>query len=159
MQAITHRGIRAPIAAAADLTRWRSAIVQGNHAFEAADYAKAAHHYRLARAIAEELFGVAADANAGVAALVIARHNLADACEHMNRHAEQGKQLCAAHQKLCQAMDDPALDESWRMAAWRHSQRTYAELTRFASRHPGHAQACALLALGAAGPNSGPGAH
>src|SRR5690606_29622044 len=124
-----------------------------------ADYINAIHQYRLARAIAEELFGVAADADAGVAALVIAHHNLADACEHMNHHAEQGRQLCEAHEKLCLAMDDPTLEASWRMAAWRHSQRTYAELTRFASRHPEHERARALLALGAAGPRSGPDAH
>ncbi|MGB6102818.1 MAG: hypothetical protein WBF88_03065 [Pusillimonas sp.] len=154
MQAITHHGASLPISNAPGLAQWRSAITQGNHAFDAADYVRAARYYRQARAVAEALFGCSDNADAGVAALVIAHHNLADACEHLHDSAEQALQLCAVHEILCTAVDDTSLDEPWRQAAWRHSQRTYAELTRFAGRHPEHAQARALLALGAAGPAS-----
>lgn len=154
MQATTRPAVCSP-AIAKGLSGWRSAVEKGNRAFETADYASAVPYYRLACWIADGLFGGADEADTSVAVLVVAHHNLADAYEHLSCPDEQAVQLCAVHERLCLAMDDPHLDECWRLAALRHSRRTYAELTRFVGRHPGHELACAALALGAAGPVSG----
>jgi len=159
MQAITHPGTGRSPGAAADLKQWRSAIAQGNRAFEKEDYVRAARHYRLARSIADRLFGFADEVDAGVAALVIAHHNLADTYERLGQFSEQGSQLCAVHERLCRSVDDRGLNEPWRSAALRHSRRTYVELVRFAGRQPEHARARAALSLGAAGPGPESPAH
>lgn len=149
MHTATHRKACPSARGAASLEQWRAAIARGNGAFDTADYACSVRHYRLARTIAEKLFGRADDVDAGIAALVVAYHNLADAYERLGRISEQGTQLCAVHEKLCRAIEDAGLDESWRLAALRHSQRSYAELLRFVGRHPEHARSRAALALGA----------
>ena len=148
-----------PSLAAGELSQWRAAITRGNRAFGDGDYAGALHCYHQAREAAAELFGRIGDADTGIAALVIAHHNLADAHERRNEPDAQGAQLCAAHEALCQAMDDPGLNDAWRLAAWRHSRRTYAELTRFAGLHPGAGRVRAALARGAAGPAGGGRPH
>lgn len=149
MQTATHRKASPSRRSAACLEQWRTAIARGNSAFGAADYSGSIRHYRLVRTIAERLFARVDDIDAGIAALVVACHNLADAYEHLGRVSEQGSQLCAVHEKLCHAIDDAGLDEPWRSAALRHSQRSYAELLRFVGSHPEHARAQAALALGA----------
>ena len=148
-----------PPTTSAGLTQWRSAITRGNRAFDEGDHARAIDCYRRACRVAASFFGQIGDADAGVAALVVAHHNLADACERLNDPAEQGAQLCVVHEHLCMAMDDPELDGAWRAAAWRHSRRTYVELMCFAGLHPGHARAHAALALCAGGPASEALAH
>lgn len=148
-----------PPLAAEGHTQWRVAIRRGNRAFRQGDYVCAIHHYRYACTIADTFFGRAGDADSGVAALVIAHHNLADACENLRLSGQQGCQLCTVHERLCGAMGDPCLDEPWRQAAWRHSRRTYAELARYAGRHPKHRRALAALALDVAGPPSAPPLH
>ncbi|HEY0296923.1 MAG TPA: hypothetical protein VGC69_16460 [Bordetella sp.] len=136
----------------AGLEGWRSAIARGNLAFKLADYAGAIAQYRAAHSWADALFGHIDDVDAGVAAFVVSCHNLADTYECLDRPDEQESCLCLAHEKLCAAMNDGSLAEPWRLAALRHSRRTYAELLRFLGRHPGHARARAGCALGAAGP-------
>lgn len=136
----------------ADLSRWRSAISRGNQAFQGDDPALAIQHYNLALTLAENVFGDIDDADAGVAAWVIAHHNLADAWARLGRYTEHRHHLCAAHEKLCEAMNDDTLSPDWRLAALQHSRRTYAELTRFARHHPEDARVRAVAQLGAAGP-------
>jgi tetratricopeptide (TPR) repeat protein len=137
------------------LVAWRKAIGTGNRAFEGGRYQDAIRHYTKALAIAHALFGQFEDAEAGVAAWVIAHHNLADTCERLGRCAEQRQHLCDAHRKLCLAMDDASLPASWQEAALRHSRRTYGELTRFLSQYPDDQMAIDACRQGAAGPSSG----
>lgn len=153
IQTSIHGGI-APRISIASVRQWREAILQGNRAFQIADYIRAVGHYRVACSIAEEHFGSEIEADQGVALLVIACLNLADSFEQLDCVAEQGAQLCAIHEKLCLAMNEPAFDETWRMAVWQHSRRTYAELSRFVKRHPADERARAVLGLGAAGPET-----
>lgn len=143
-----------------ELNAWRSLIVQGNRAFQESNYSAAALHYRQAGACVRPLlFGIADGADETVAAWVIAHLNLADACGQLGQTDDQGMHLCSAHEFLCRASANPRLDDAWRMAAWQHSRRTYAELARFARRHPHHLHACSALFLGAAGPLDHSAAH
>jgi len=137
------------------LVSWRRAIIEGNRAFKDGRQLDAMRHYTKALAIAHALFGQIEDAEAGVAAWVVAHHNLADTCERLGRCAEQRQYLCAAHRRLCLAIDDVSLPASWQEAALRHSRRTYGELTRFLSQYPDDQQAMDACRQGAAGPPSG----
>ena len=141
-------------AIASGFKQWRSVIRAGNRAFESADYSSAIRSYQVACSIAQGLFGGDEEADSGVAILVISHHNLADAYGLLGCDEEQALQLCAIHERLCQAMEDPELDESWRSAALRHSRRTYAELTCFVRHHPWHTRARITMVLGATAPQS-----
>lgn len=145
---------RASAATPTALARWRHAIVQGNDAFARGDDTSALAQYGVALRLAQRLFGHLDDADAGVAALVVAHHNLADTFARLQRSAAQCEQLCAAHDRLCVAMDDEALAPAWRFAALQHSRRTYTELTHYLQRHPDDARARAAADRGAAGPRS-----
>lgn len=151
MHAVDHRyALARP--AAASLARWRLATRHGNLAFQAGDLRKAESHYRAALAQARDRFAVDDDADAGVAAWVIAHHNLADLCEKTGDDATRRRLLLTAHQRLCSAMYDDELPEAWRQAALAHSRRTYAELLRYLAGHPDDAGVRLACQQGAAGP-------
>lgn len=159
MQTLTHQPQHA-FAQTDELLSWQTLIVQGNQAFQACDYSAAAQRYQQAGAhVRPLLFNDVGHADATIAAWVISYLNLADACEQLGQSDAQGLHLCSAHETLCRAAANPRLDDVWRMAAWRHSRRTYAELARFARRHPHHMPACAALFLGAAGTQDRSAAH
>ncbi|PJX27669.1 hypothetical protein CAP48_00265 [Advenella sp. S44] len=133
------------------LVRWRQATTDGNDAFDSGSYRQAIGHYDFALALASECFGVADDADTAIAAYVIAHHNLADTYEQLGRKALQRLHLCLAHERLCAAMNDRSLPQSWQDAAMNHSRRTYTELTRFLSLHPDDKQVQRTVSQGAAG--------
>ncbi|MGG5149658.1 hypothetical protein [Alcaligenes aquatilis] len=70
----------------------------------------------------------------------------------LDQSDEQGLLLCTAHETLCWAAANTHLADDWRMAAWQHSRRTYAELARYARRYPHHVPTCSALFLGAVSP-------
>ncbi|MGN5537737.1 hypothetical protein [Alcaligenes sp. Lyrl_28] len=136
-----------------ELACWRHWIAQGNLAFQSRNYTNALAHYQQARASVRPLLFNASDgADATIAAWVIAHLNLADACEQLGQSDEQGLHLCTAHETLCCATANTHLADDWRMAAWQHSRRTYAELARYARRYPHHVATCSALFLGAVSP-------
>lgn len=138
------------------LERWRGAITRGNQAYECKDYDDALAHYREALMLAEGLPGHIDDAQAGVAALVVAHHNLADTYRCLQRHEQRAEHVCGAHEALYRMMADRSLDTAWKEAAFRHSRITYAEVVCFLSSWPDHVRARAAFALNAAIPMSAP---
>lgn len=134
---------------------WRQAVLDGNNAFDQQAYSTALGCYELALALAERMFGRIDDAGTGVAAYVIARHNLADTYERLAHTSEQSRQLCLAHERLCDGMNDPALGVAWQVSAQNHSRHTYAELVRFLGSHPHDQAAKRTIRQGAAGMTSG----
>ena len=133
------------------LVRWRQSTTDGNDAFDSGNYGQAIGHYDFALAVASECFGLVDDADTAIAAYVIAHHNLADTYERLGRKALQRLHLCLAHERLCAAMGDRSLSQSWQEAAMNHSRRTYSELTRFLSLYPDDKQARHAATQGAAG--------
>ena len=133
------------------LVRWRQAMTDGNEAYEKGRYRAALRHYDLALTMATESFGHARDAEAAMAAYVIAHHNLADTYERLGNIALQRLHLCLPHEKLCAAMNDATLADAWQSAALSHSRRTYTELVRFLGLHPDDAEARQVANHGAAG--------
>ncbi|ETF04415.1 hypothetical protein W822_04490 [Advenella kashmirensis W13003] len=133
------------------LVRWRQATTDGNEAYERCRYRAALRHYDLALTMATESFGHAPDAEAGMAAYVIAHHNLADTYERLGSTALQRLHLCLPHAKLCAAMNDATLPDTWQSAAHNHSRRTYTELVRFLGLHPEDSEARQVANHGAAG--------
>src|SRR5690606_41732728 len=97
-------------------------------------------------------FGSSDGADASIAAWVMAPLNLADACEQLGQRDERRLPLCTAPETLCCAGANTRLADDWRMAAWQHSRRTYAELARYARRYPHHVPTCSALFLGAVSP-------
>ena len=133
------------------LLRWRQATTDGNEAYGHGKYKTALRHYDLALTMATESFGHAQDAEAAMAAFVIAHHNLADTYERLGSDALQRLHLCLPHETLCTAMNDVTLPDAWQSAALNHSRRTYAELIRFLSLHPDDHEARIVANQGAAG--------
>lgn len=137
------------------LLRWRQATLDGNDAFSSGRYEQAIGHYDLALTMAAALFGQIDDADAGLAAFVIAHHNLADTYDRLGNPALQRLHLCLPHEKLCAVMNDRTLPEQWQAAAQNHSRRTYTELTRYLSDHPDDIEARQVAQQGAAGMTNG----
>ncbi|MFT3803871.1 MAG: hypothetical protein QM766_21980 [Burkholderiaceae bacterium] len=130
----------------ADIGRWRQAISAGNQAFQNEEFLPALEHYATALAWAIAMYGHGDDAHAGTAAVVIAHHNLADTYARLDRADEQGRHVCAAHERLLAAIDDEAMKPVWREVALGHSRRTFAELVRFLADHPDDQRAAAMHA-------------
>lgn len=137
------------------LLRWRQATLDGNDAFRSGHYEQAIGHYDLALTMADTLFGQIDDADAGMAAYVIAHHNLADTYDRLGNPSLRRLHLCLPHDTLCAAMNDRVLPEQWQVAAQNHSRRTYTELTRYLSDHPDDIEARRVSNQGAAGMTHG----
>ncbi|WNW11739.1 hypothetical protein RRX38_11445 [Pseudomonas sp. DTU_2021_1001937_2_SI_NGA_ILE_001] len=117
------------------MQHWKRTIEQANRCFNLGDWVEARELYLQALALAQVLFERWADADEAVAACVISHHNLADLHLSLGQPEESAEYLCAIHQRLLQAVQNPRLPEALRQAALRHSNHTYAELLNFISEH------------------------
>jgi hypothetical protein len=158
MQAVTSIEFM-PAGRPASLDTWRKAIVQGNQAFAQRDDIRALAQYRIALSLAQAMLGQIEDAQAGIAALVVAHHNIADTCMRLQLHEERARHLCGAHERLHRIMGDAAMPPAWKDAALRQSRITCTELTAFLAAWPDHARARAAANLNAAVPMSGHEPH
>lgn len=114
---------------------WKRLICRGNRCFERGDFACARTVYLEALDVSERLLPAWPDADAAVAAFVVSHHNLADLYVHLDCLDEAGDHLQAAHATLMRMVCDERAAPSLQEAALRHSQRTRAEMLRFAARH------------------------
>ncbi|NIF16348.1 DUF2753 family protein [Pantoea sp. Cy-639] len=117
------------------MQHWRRTTDTANRLFEQGALVDAREHYLQALALAQVLFERWHDVDEAVAVLVIAHHNLADLHLRLNQPHESADYLCAAHQRLLQAAQDPRLPRPLRDAALRHSGRTYTELLSFIAEY------------------------
>ncbi|QXH57609.1 DUF2753 family protein [Pseudomonas maumuensis] len=117
------------------MQHWKRTTQDANRLFEQGELVDAREHYLQALALAQVLFERWHDVDEAVAALVIAHHNLADLHLRLNQPHESADYLCAAHQRLLQASQDPRLPQTLRDAALRHSGRTYTELLSFIAEY------------------------
>lgn len=117
------------------MQHWRRTTQNANSLFELGELVDAREHYLQALALAQVLFERWHDVDEAVAALVIAHHNLADLHLRLNQPHESADYLCAAHQRLLQASQEPRLPQPLRGAALRHSARTYTELLSFIAEY------------------------
>jgi tetratricopeptide (TPR) repeat protein len=117
------------------MKHWQSMMKIGNQLFGAGDFYSAREQYLQALALAQVLFDRWANAEEAVAALVISHHNLADLHLRIGQPEEAAEYLCAVHEYLLQAAENPRLSAMLRDTSFRHSQRTYTELLGFISEH------------------------
>ncbi|WP_252090137.1 DUF2753 family protein [Pseudomonas sp. MWU13-3659] len=117
------------------MQHWRRTTQIANQLFEQGELVDAREHYLQALALAQVLFERWHDVDEAVAALVIAHHNLADLHLRLNQPHESADYLCAAHQRLLQAIQEQRLPQALRDAALRHSGRTYTELLSFIAEY------------------------
>ncbi|TDV60782.1 hypothetical protein [Pseudomonas sp. LP_7_YM] len=77
----------------------------------------------------------ALDPDEAVVAFVIPHHNLADLQLSLNQPEESAEYLCSAHQCLLQVIPSSHLTPALRQTAFRHSNKTYSELSGFINEH------------------------
>lgn len=129
------------------IERWQRVTLRGNRAYERRDRAGALSHYRAALSLADGLYGLgSANPDQALAALVISHHNLADLFEADGTPDSAAAHLCLAYEALIHAIEDEALSQAWRDAAWRHARIALEQLQRFLQRHPGHPRATRSVA-------------
>ena len=117
------------------MQHWKRTTHAANRLFEQGQLIDARELYLQALALAQVLFERWHDADEAVTAFVIAHHNLADLHVQLGQPHESADYLCAAHQRLLQACQQPGLPVALRAAALRHSARTYTELLGFIAEH------------------------
>ena len=117
------------------MQHWKRTTELANRLFERGELVDAREHYLQALALAQVLFERWHDIDEAVAVFVIAHHNLADLHLRLNQPQESADYLCAAHQRLLQASQEPRLPQPLREAALRHSSRTYTELLNFIAEY------------------------
>ncbi|MBF8781760.1 DUF2753 family protein [Pseudomonas fulva] len=127
------------------MQHWKRTTEIANRLFEQGELVDAREHYLQALALAQVLFERWHDVDEAVAALVIAHHNLADLHLRLDQPQESADYLCAAHQHLLQASQQPRLSQALREAALRHSARTYTELLNFIGEHGQYPRTARLL--------------
>jgi len=120
------------------MEQWKREITQGNRLFEQRHFHLAFRHYRNALMLARHHFASWPDADAAVAALVIAHHNLAELLVRMDHVDGAAENLCAAHDHLLAIMANDTLPVALREAASCHSKATLCELSRFACEYGSH---------------------
>lgn len=105
------------------MEHWKRTIERANRCFMAGELVDAREAYLQALALAQVLFERWADADEAVAACVISHHNLADLHLRLNQPEESAEYLCAIHQRLLQAMQDPRLTPQLREAPYARAAR------------------------------------
>lgn len=118
------------------MDQWKHAIVSGNRAVEARDDLAACGHYRLAMTLARTMLETWPDHDAAIAAWVVSHHNLADLAARNDACQHAAALLIAAHRQLQRLIEDERQTTTLREMATRHTRHTYAEMLRFAQRHP-----------------------
>ncbi len=127
------------------MQHWKRTIEMANACFARGELVDARELYLQALALAQVLFERWSDVDEAVAACVISHHNLADLHLRLMQPEESAEYLCAIHQRLLQAAQDPRLTPALREAALRHSSKTYAELLAFISEHGEYPRTSRLL--------------
>ncbi len=130
------------------MQHWKRTIERANECFNRDELVDAREHYLQALAWAQVLLERWPHPDEAVAACVISHHNLADLHLRLNQPEESAEYLCAIHQRLLQAAQDPRLKPELRQAALRHSGKTYAELLAFIGEHGEYPRTSRLLYSG-----------
>lgn len=117
------------------MQHWKRITETANACFVRGELIDAREHYLQALAWAQVLFERWADVDEAVAACVISHHNLADLHLQLHQPEESAEYLCAIHERLLRAAQDPRLRPTLREAALRHAGKTYAELLGFTRQH------------------------
>ncbi|MBD1553335.1 tetratricopeptide repeat protein [Pseudomonas typographi] len=128
------------------MQHWRHLIERANGHFERGELLDAREHYLQALAWAQTLLERWPDPDEAVAACVVSHHNLADLHLRLGQPEESAEYLCAIHQRLLLATQDPRLGPALRQAALRHSGHTYTELLAFIREHGEYPRTTRLLA-------------
>lgn len=121
------------------LSEWKRSIVAGNRFDERGDLPRARAAYLAALALAESGLerghrtdALLPDADAVVAAFVIAHHNLADLCLRSDEPERAMDHLRSAHARLVRLCHGEGLPQALVQAALRQSHRTRIELMQVA---------------------------
>lgn len=130
------------------MEQWKRTIEQANRCFNRGDLVDARELYLQALALAQVLFERWLDVDEAVAAFVISHHNLADLHLALGQPEESAEYLCAVHEHLLRAIQDPRLIPPLRQAALRHSSKTYTELLGFISDYGEYPRTHRLLSSG-----------
>lgn len=120
------------------LARWREQTRRANAAFDRRQYAQAQRLYRQALLTAEALLAAPASAASpddGLAALVVAHHNLAEACRRRRDPIAARAHLCLPHEALSRIVADPDAPDPVRRCAMRHLSRTRLALLDWQTLH------------------------
>ena len=99
------------------MQHWKRITETANACFVRGELIDAREHYLQALAWAQVLFERWADVDEAVAACVISHHNLADLHLQLHQPEESAEYLCAIHERLLRATQDPRLQPALRDAA------------------------------------------
>ena len=127
------------------MEQWKRLIEAGNRYFAEGCWVEAREQYLQALALAQVLFERWRDADAAVAAYVIAQHNLADLNLMLGHPEDAAEHLCACHEHLLRSLADERLNQTLREAALNHSSRTYTSLLHFVAEHGAYPRTDRLL--------------
>lgn len=114
---------------------WKRLISRGNLCFERGELGVARALYQDALYLADRRLMSWPDADAAVAALVVAHHNLAELHTRLDQLTDAADHLQAAHARLMRLLVDPGAPGALQQAALRHSTRTRAEHLSFTGLH------------------------